>query len=282
MGMWLSTDPETRNTVLMTRNRWCRSAGWAYAVALCWPALLAAQTEGGVARDAKSGAPLECLHVALVDSTNRAVAHTVTDATGQFQLEAPRPGPYRVRFELFGWEPLGGPLDTLADGDLKQRRYPLDFVNLLMPKGLPLRSILDTAESVHKQHDREEREAYTRFYHDLRQQEDSAAWRSRGIASGRDINVRYPEGLRRQGVQGSVVEQVIIDSAGRARSDTWQTLRSAHQDFEKAVRSDRDNWQWRPALLAGKPVCELTRGVVEFSVDRTVPGYYWANIRFMF
>lgn len=145
MGMWLSTDPETRNTVLMTRNRWCRSAAWAYAVALCWPALLAAQTEGGVARDAKSGAPLECLHVALVDSTNRAVAHTVTDATGQFQLEAPRPGPYRVRFELFGWEPLGGPLDTLADGDLKQRRYPLDFVNLLMPKGLPLRSILDTA-----------------------------------------------------------------------------------------------------------------------------------------
>ncbi|MBW8764624.1 MAG: energy transducer TonB [Microbacterium sp.] len=265
----------------MTSTRWCRTSVTAFALALCWPNHISAQTEAGVARDAKSGAPLECLHVALVDSTNRAVAHTVTDATGQFQLEAPRPGSYRVRFELFGWEPLGGPLDTLGDGDFKQRRYPLDFVNLMLPKGLPLRSILDTAESVHKQHDREEKEAYNRFYRELRQKEDSAAWSSRSLASVRD-NVHYPEGLRRQGVQGSVVEQVIIDSAGRARAGTWQVLRSAHQDFEKAVRSDRDKWQWRPALLAGKPVCELTRGVVEFSLDRTVPGYDWANIRFMF
>jgi len=266
----------------MTFGRCPRSAAWALALALCWPVHLSAQTEAGVARDAKTGAPLECLHVALVGSTNRAIAHTVTDATGQFQLEAPHPGPYRVRFELFGWEPLGGPLDTLADGDFKQRRYPLDFENLMMPKGLPLRTILDTAESVHKQHDREEKEAYSRFYRDLRQKEDSAAWVSRGIASGRDVNVHYPEGVRRQGMQGSVVEQVIIDSTGHARADSWQTLRSAHQDFEKAVRSDRDNWQWRPALLAGKPVCELTRGVVEFTVDFTIPGYQWANIRFMF
>jgi hypothetical protein len=275
-------DHETRNTLLMTRNHWRRSAAWAFALALCRPAHLSAQTEAGVARDQKSGAPLECLHVALVDSANRAVAHTVTDAAGQFQLEAPRPGPYRVRFALFGWEPLTGPLDTLADGDFKQRRYPLDFVNLLMPKGLPRRSILDTAESVHKQHDREEREAYERFYRELRQQDDSTAWRSRRMIAVRDARIRYPQGLRRQGVQGSVVEQVIVDPNGRARVDTWQTIRSAHQDFEKAVRSGRGNWQWSPALLAGQPVCELTRGVVEFSVDFTIPGYDWANIKFLF
>lgn len=266
----------------MNRVHWLRHPARALALALCWPAHVFAQTEAGVARDAKSGAPLECLHVALVDSTNRAVAHTVTDATGQFQLEAPHPGPYRVRFELFGWEALGGPLDTLADGDFKQRRYPLDFVNVMMPKGLPLRSILDTAESVHKQHDLEEKEAYTRFYRELRQKEDSAAWTSREMRPLRGSRIRYPEGLRRQGVQGSVVEQVIIDSTGRPRADTWQTLRSAHRDFEKAVRSERDDWQFAPALLAGRPVCELTRGVVEFSLDFTVPGYQWAAIRFIF
>ena len=265
----------------MTRYHWRLAAALTLTLALCWPTHLAAQTEAGVARDAKSGAPLECLHVALVDSTNRAIAHTVTDATGQFQLEAPHPGPYRVRFELFGWEPLGGPLDTLADGDFKQRRYPLDFVNVMTPKGLPLRSILDTAESVHKQHDLEEKEAYSRFYRALREKEDSAAWRSRGITSV-GTGVRYPEGLRRQGVQGSVVEQVIIDSTGQARPDSWQTLRSAHQDFEKAVRTAREDWHWRPALMAGKPVCELTRGVVQFTVDFTIPGYQWANVTFLF
>jgi len=48
------------------------------------------------------------------------------------------------------------------------------------------------------------------------------------------------------------------------------------------VRSGREDWQWRPARLAGRPVCELTRGVVEFTVDFTIPGYQWANVRFLF
>jgi hypothetical protein len=278
----IGVDHETRNTLLMSRNHWHGRAAWAFALALCWPAHLTAQSEGGVARDAKSGAPLECLHVALVDSANRAVAHTVTDAAGQFLLEAPHPGPYCVRFELFGWEPLGGPLDTLADGDFKQRRYPLDFVNLLMPKGLPLRSILDTAESVHKQHDLEEKEAYERFYRELREQEDSTAWRSKRMIPVANARIHYPEGLRRQGVQGSVVAQLIVDSTGQARVDTWQPVRVAHKDFERAVRVGLEDWRWSPAQLAGNPVCELARGVVEFSVDFTIPGYQWANIRILF
>ena len=77
----IGIDQETRNTVLMTHTPWCRVAASAFTLALCWPNDISAQTEAGVARDAKSGAPLECLHVTLVDSTNRAVAHTVTDAS---------------------------------------------------------------------------------------------------------------------------------------------------------------------------------------------------------
>jgi len=263
MGVWLSTDPVTRNTVLMTRNRWCRSAALAFALAL-WPNLLAAQTEGGVTRDPKTGAPLECLHVSLVDSTNRAVAQTITDTAGRFQLEAPHPGPYRVRFELYGWEPLTGPVDTLADGDFKQRRYPVDFVNLLMPK-LPLRSILDTAESVHAQHDREENEAYVRLERELRGREDPAVWRSRMLNV--DFPVEYPADLRKRGLQGAVVAQFIVDAYGRLRTETWQPIRIAHKDFEKSVRSKLADMRWTPAILEGRPVCELTRSVVLFSLD---------------
>ena len=83
--------------------------------------------ESGVARDAKSGAPLRCLHVTLVDSTDRAVAHTVTDSTGTFVIVAPAKGVYRVGFEIFGWERLVGPVDTLSDGELRERAYPLTF-----------------------------------------------------------------------------------------------------------------------------------------------------------
>src|SRR5439155_17019054 len=90
------------------------------------PANLSAQlVEAGVARDAKRGTPLECLHVALLDSAGRAIQHTVTDATGQFLLEAPRPGRYRVQFVIYRWEPLVGSVDTLAEGAFKHFVYPL-------------------------------------------------------------------------------------------------------------------------------------------------------------
>ena len=261
----------------MSRNHWHGRAAWAFALALCWPAHLTAQSEGGVARDAKSGAPLECLHVALVDSANRAVAHTVTDAAGQFLLEAPHPGPYRVRFELFGWEPLGGPLDTLADGDFKQRRYPLDFTGILLPKDLPRRTVLDSAESVRAEHDRQERDAYLRFYRELNAREDSTAWRSRVLLPIK-TKVKYPRELYVRRMQGSVVVQVIIDSTGKARSETWQTLRSAHGDFEKAARAMLDDLQWSPAFLGGRPSCELARSVVEFSLDLSARSVWWSRI----
>lgn len=264
----------------MNRNHWRRNAAWAIALAASWPVHLSAQTEAGVARDAKSGAPLECLHVVLVDSTNRAVAQTVTDTAGRFQLEALHPGHYRVRFELYGWEPLGGPLDTLADGDFKQRRYPLDFVNLLMPKGLPVRTMLDTAESVHAQHDREEAEAYARLERDLRGREDPAVWRSRMLNV--DFPVDYPLELRKRGLQGAVVAQFIVDAYGRLRTETWQPIRVAHGDFEKAVRSKLVDMRWSPAILEGRPVCELTRSVVVFTLDYMNRGYIKWNTRLVF
>jgi hypothetical protein len=56
---------------------------------------------------------------------------TVTDSAGRFQLEAPRPGAYRVQFQIYRWEPLVGPLDTLTEGSFKQRMYPLSFNDML-------------------------------------------------------------------------------------------------------------------------------------------------------
>lgn len=267
--------------VSMTYLHWLRLPARTLALALCWPAHLVAQIEGGIARDAKSGTPLECLHVALVDSTNRAIAHTVTDATGQFQLEAPHPGLYRVRFEIYGWESLMGPLDTLAEGDFKQRRYPLDFTGVLLPKNLPRRTVLDSAESVRAEHDRQEREAYKRFYSELYSRDDSAAWTSRGMLPTK-VRLHYPPELFKRGLQGYVVAQVIIDSTGKARTETWQPIRVAHRDFEKVVRSVLDSMQWRPARLAGRPSCELTRSVVEFSLDFSSPSVKWARMTYIY
>ena len=267
----------------MVRNRWLPNVASAFMLTLCWTAPASAQmAEAGVARDAKTGAPLQCLHVVLADSADRAVAHTVTDSAGQFMLEAPRPGAYRVRFEIYGWESLMGPLDTLAEGQFKQRRYPLDFTGILVPKDLPRRTVLDSAESVRAEHDRQEREAYKRFYSELHSRGDSTAWRSRVIIPDTAIRLHYPREMYRRGLQGSVVAQVIIDSTGKARGETWQALRVAHRDFEKAVRSVLDDMRWHPAILEGRPSCELIRSVMEFSLDFSSPSVKWTHIAWIY
>ena len=114
-----------------------RAAFVSVAVALFTAAATATgQTEAGIARDTSTQAPLACVHVALLDSAGTAVRHGVTDSLGQFYLDAPKPGAYRVRFETSGWAPLDGPLDTLAEVDFRQRTYEVAFTNLLRPFSL--------------------------------------------------------------------------------------------------------------------------------------------------
>ena len=212
--------------------------------------------EAGVARDVKLGTPLECLHVALLDSTGYPIAHTVTDSSGQFLLEAPRPGAYRVQFLIHRWEPLVGPVDTLAEGSFKQRIYPLSFTSMLVHDsawGGPLGDA----------HSQENREKYRYLGAFLRRFESDSTWRSRSAIIN-DIGIRYPTQQRMRGSKGSVLARFIVDSTGRARPESWRTIIATHPDFEKAVKSTMPKARWTPAKLAGRPVCELTMDFTRF------------------
>ena len=224
------------------------------------PAHLSAQlVEAGVARDAKRGTPLECLHVALLDSAGRAVQHTVTDPTGQFQLEAPRPGKYRVQFQIYRWEPLVGPVDTLAEGVFKHRVYPLAFANML---------VADTA-AVSQQgatSGRATRDKVTEIDELLRADESYGGWQSRRamrFATG----LRYPPDLFMTGVGGSVLARFIVDRTGFARPNSWMTLFASHPQFEEAVRSKLSDARWMPAQNAGQAVCELVMDYTRFYTE---------------
>lgn len=222
----------------------------------------AQMVEAGIARDAKLGTPLECLHVALLDSAGNAIAHTVTDAAGQFQLEAPRPGAYRVQFQIYRWEPLVGPVDTLAEGSFKQRIYPLSFTGMLVQDSVwehPPSGISG----------RDNREKYRNLVQFLRRSESDSTWRSR-TAVITDLGMRYPTQQRLRGAAGSVLARFIVDSTGRARPDSWHSLVVTHPDFEKAVKSSLPRARWTPAKLAGRPVCELTMDFTRFFRDHDV------------
>jgi hypothetical protein len=221
------------------------------------PARASAQmVEAGVARDAKSGAPLQCLHVALLDSAGRAIAHTVTDSTGQFMFEARRKGVYRVQFLIYRWEPLVGPVDTLVEGVSKQRVYPLAFANML---------VADTA-TVRLQGGaggRDNREKVKEIDELLRADESYAGWQSRR-AMRFAYGLEYPPDLFTADVGGSVLSRFIVDRTGLARKDSWVTLFASHPQFEDAVKSKLGDARWIPAQNGGRPVCELVMDYTRF------------------
>jgi hypothetical protein len=221
----------------------------ALAALLLAPAWVAAQppAASGIARDARLRTPLECLHVALVDSADRAVAHTVTDAAGTFVLVAPAPGAYRVRFEIFGWETLVGPLDTLAAGELREREYPLAFTNALRGGGTSPGEFIEA----------------------LRRRE-GAAWQS-ASAMPPDGPIRYPTRMAAVGTSGGAVAQYIVAENGTVRSDSWRPIDSTHEEFLGALRAFVPSMRYRPARLDGKPVCQLIRNNAKFEYVAPVP-----------
>lgn len=221
-----------------------------FALCIVRPATTAAQqtAEAGVARERKTGKPLECLHVALIDSAGNAITHAVTDSAGQFLLEAPRPGAYRVRFDLNDWEPLVGPLDTLAEGETRPRAYPLTFATRLVPE--------DASPEVYRQF----RARYGTWT-------DSASWSSASLIPG-NIGMQYPTELRAAYVSGKVVSQFIVDPNGIPRPGSWQPIEATHMQFQNAVKSSLRNRRFNPAKLAGQPSCELIRDVTMFNITR--------------
>jgi hypothetical protein len=205
--------------------------------------------ESGIARDARLGAPLPCLHVALLDAEDRAVAHAVTDSAGTFVVVAPAAGAYRVGFEILGWERLVGPVDTLRDGEMRERAYPLAFSET------PARDLPGVAE--------------------LRRRE-GAAWHS-ATATTPDADIRFPLAMRRSPTPGSVVAQYVVDSRGRVRADSWRPIASSNPEYLAALRAHTPAMRYDPARLDGQPVCQLVRNHVLFEWSGLMPMVTMSN-----
>lgn len=205
-----------------------------------------------------NGAPYECLHVALLDSSGKWIDHTVTDSAGRFLLEAPRPGRYQVQFDVVGAEPIAGPLDTLKEGDFKQRAYSLAFTTLTRR---------DTSANAEYQ-ERWRRDSIVS--RQLREQESDSGWVSHKALPG-PTGLLYPRSLSANGVEGFVVSLFIVDSAGRTRTASWHAVDATHVEFAKAVAASVPAWQWKPATKHGQPVCELSMDFTRFYVERGKP-----------
>jgi len=232
------------------------------------PSPLSAQTfESGRARDAERGAPYECLHVVLLDSAGQAIDHTVTDSAGQFLFQVPRPGVYRVKFAVAHWEPLFGPVDTLKEGDFRERGYALDFKTKIEP---------DTEATEPRW--RGDRRLWKLPAGYRRKQVSDSGWISHDVVLPYPP-VHYPDGFGISDVEGSLVGQFIIDSTGETRRDSWRTIASTHREFEKGIVKNLTKWRWKPARNRGQAVCELVIDLTRFGRNARDTRTVWLETR---
>jgi len=197
----------------------------AVALFLISPSLHAQGLVGGFAVDSATGMRLECVDVALEDTTGHVVARTQTTTDGMFQFDAPARGAYRYKFSVWHHQAVVGPIELLDPASERARMYQLAFVNDPEQK---LKLWPDTADSP----------------------PGAPVERSKA-------RIRYPQELFTKGVEGTVTVHYAVDSLGVVHGPSIRVVRATDPRFEPAVISYLQDVQLEPARRGGRPACAL-------------------------
>ncbi|HKO14661.1 MAG TPA: TonB family protein [Gemmatimonadaceae bacterium] len=78
----------------------------------------------------------------------------------------------------------------------------------------------------------------------------------------------YPLALLREGVQGSVTTQYVVDTTGEADTASLRILRSTHPDFSAAVRAALPYMRFFPAKVGDHKVRQLVEQEFSFKIEQ--------------
>jgi protein TonB len=82
---------------------------------------------------------------------------------------------------------------------------------------------------------------------------------------------RYPDVLRAAQVEGQVLSQFVVDTAGRADTATFKVIKSAHDLFTMAVKRNLPLMEFSPAEVNGRKVKQLVQMSFMFSSTPATP-----------
>ena len=80
------------------------------------------------------------------------------------------------------------------------------------------------------------------------------------------VNPRYPDALYRDGVEGRVLAEFVVDTTGLVELNTFGVVSSSHPAFTDAVRSALRRAAFHPAMLKGAPVRQVVQQAFRFVI----------------
>ena len=78
----------------------------------------------------------------------------------------------------------------------------------------------------------------------------------------------YPEALRAQAVEGTVLAMVVVNADGTPDLPSFKVFKSDHPLFTEAVRNALATARFAPAIVNGKPVLQLWQLPSEFKTPK--------------
>jgi protein TonB len=78
----------------------------------------------------------------------------------------------------------------------------------------------------------------------------------------------YPSEMLKQGVQGSVVTQYVVDTTGFADSTSLKIMHTTHEQFSDAVRAALPYMRFFPAKVGAKKVRQLVEQEFSFKIEQ--------------
>lgn len=82
----------------------------------------------------------------------------------------------------------------------------------------------------------------------------------------------YPDSLYRARVPGRVVVEFVVDTTGRAETETVGVVSATDPLFTEAVRHALADARFKPARVAGRPVPQVVRQPFTFVIPADMPG----------
>jgi protein TonB len=79
---------------------------------------------------------------------------------------------------------------------------------------------------------------------------------------------RYPDMLRSSNVEGEVLAQFVVDTAGKADMKEFKVLKSTHDMFTAAVKAVLPNMKFYPAEVGGRKVKQLVQMPFQFNLSK--------------
>ena len=200
----------------------------ALPLALALAAPAAAQTVGGRVVDAATRQPLA--RVSVLVRVDSQLVRVETFRDGTFTVALPRAGRYRL--ELF---PDAGPPFVTDSIDVG----PDAFVQRELP-------ITPRPDPVY-----------------LEPHVDKAVMFRAG-----NLGPRYPADLKRRAIDGEVVARYVVDTSGRMRPGSFETVWTSHPEFAAAVAASLRETRFVPAERDGRRVPQLVQHPFRFTVRK--------------